>query len=234
MTNKIQPILKKCNYPTDIVVLDWETFYTSNYKLGNKKLSTIEYIFHEQFTPLGLAYYEKSCGFQYITPEELPEYYTVIKNWCDNYTITAHNLFFDGLVIKKMFGITPKYGIDTLGLSHYFEARARHSLDECAKRHGLQPKGDLEFVKGKHWEDLTPDEQVQLIKYAKNDVGITIKLFKILFPMLPRPEIELPIMQDLLERVWNPQLKFDFEKAGELKNKMENEINRKLLEINWL
>lgn len=226
-------ILKACGYPEDVIVLDFETYFDSQYKMGSGGLSTPEYVMNEQFEFLGMACMLPT-GLVYYTPRELETLKQTIQRWCNKCTIVCHNAAFDGLILTEKFGVSPKYCIDTIGLSRYFEARAKHSLKECAIRYGLQPKGELAFVKGKHWKDLIPPLRKQLISYAKNDVEITDELFKIMLPRLPRPEKELAIMQDLLERAWEPRLEFDFEKAGELKNNMENEINKKLLELDWL
>lgn len=228
-----QEILKQVGYPTDTVVLDFETHFSSAYHMGPGGLSTTEYVMDERFDFLGMG-----CsipgGIVYYTPNELNKLIPTIKRWCKYCTLVMHNAAFDGLILAEKFGVAPEYCIDTIGLSRFFEARAKHKLEVCAARYGLKPKGNLAFAKGKHWKDLTPPLRKQLITYGKTDVEITIKLFEIMLPMLPRPEKELAIMQDLLERAWEPRLEFSFKKANELKNNMENEINKKLLEINWL
>ena len=50
-----QDILKSVGYPTDILTLDFETYYDTEYSLG--KLSTIEYIVDERFELSGLGSY---------------------------------------------------------------------------------------------------------------------------------------------------------------------------------
>lgn len=232
MTN-CQEILSRCGYPIEVVVLDFESYFDSKYKMGNGGLSTVEYVCDTRFDFLGMACLIPG-GLVYYTPKELETLKPTVRRWCEKCTVVIHNANFDGLILKEKFGTFPKYCIDTIGLSRYFEARARHSLEECAKRYELQAKGELAFAKGKHWNDLTPPEKILLKNYAKNDVAITDGLFKIMLPMLPRPEKELLVMQDLLERFWVPQLEFDFDKAGGLKDKMEEQISKKLLEIDWL
>ena len=53
MTPEWVNILKRVGWPTDVVVLDFETYYDSTYTL--KKISTIEYIQHRQFEEHGVA-----------------------------------------------------------------------------------------------------------------------------------------------------------------------------------
>ena len=231
--NICQQILKRINYPTDIIILDFETFYSSQYHMGKGGLPMIEYVLDERFDFLGLAL-KSGIKLDYLTPRDLSKYANVIRTWCDKCTLIMHNAAFDGLVLKEKFNCYPKYCIDTIALSRYFEARAKHSLEECAIRYGLQPKGELVFAKGKHWGELSPPSRKKLIIYAKNDVEITGQLLEIMLPMLPRPEKELVIMQDLLERAWVPQLEFDFERAKVLKDNMEEQINNKLSEVDWL
>ena len=233
MESCIASILERCGYPTEVIVLDMETYFDSKYKMGKGGLSSTEYVMDDRFDFLGMAV-TLPRGIEYYTPHDLNGSRSIIEHWCNSCTLVMHNAAFDGLILTEHFNTVPKWCIDTIGLSRYFEARARHSLKECAERYGLQPKGELAFAKGKHWEDLTPPERIQLKKYAKNDVAITEKLFEIMLPMLPRPETELSIMRDLLERAWVPQLVFDFDKAEKLKGDMESEINKKLSEITWL
>ena len=231
--NVCQQILKRINYPIDIVILDFETFYSSQYRMGKGGLPMVEYVLDERFDFLGMAY-DTLGVVLYVTPIELEKFIPTIQRWCTDYTVVMHNAAFDGLVLKEKFNCYPKYCIDTIALSRYFEARAKHSLEECAIRYGLQPKGELVFAKGKHWGELSPPSRKKLIIYAKNDVEITGQLLEIMLPMLPRPEKELVIMQDLLERAWVPQLEFDFERAKVLKDNMEEQINNKLSEVDWL
>lgn len=228
-----QEILRRCGYPTDIAVLDFETFFSSQYRMGTGGLSTAEYVCDERFDFLGMALIG-GPQVNYMTPSHLLASVDDIHRWCSTCTLVMHNANFDGLILKEKFGAVPKYCIDTIGLSRYFEARARHSLEECAKRYGLPAKGELAFAKGKHWSDLTPPERIRLKEYAKNDVAITAGLFEIMLPMLPRPEKELLVMQDLLERFWVPQLEFGFDKAEELRGNMEDQITYKLEGLSWL
>lgn len=169
-----QEVLARAGYPTDVLVLDFETYFSDDYSL--KKMSTIEYIMDERFEVLCLAYHLEEHDVQNISRADsggfrdcehaagLPRVGCVIGEQVaifldrlrriygdrlESVTVLAQNFCFDGMVLKQHYGFTPKYVIDLLGLSRAWNARSRHDLDTLAKRWKLGEKGktaDFKYV----------------------------------------------------------------------------------------
>ena len=71
MTNNYQDILNQIGYPTNILCLDFETYFDTEYSL--KKMSTIEYINDPRFelTGLGVGNDIIELGATFIEPSDI-------------------------------------------------------------------------------------------------------------------------------------------------------------------
>jgi hypothetical protein len=52
-------VLRKCGYPTDVLVIDFETYFDAEYKMargGGDGLTTVEYVTDKRFEELGCAF----------------------------------------------------------------------------------------------------------------------------------------------------------------------------------
>ena len=161
-----QDILKDAGFPTDVIVLDFETFFTTEYSL--KKMDTISYIMDSRFESLGVSgkkirpsklgvnsnerdtnWYPAS-QYHSTGTSRIAEYLRCLKYRYGHdlraCTVVAQNARFDCAILKWRYGITPKYIVDTLGLANHWDSRAKNNLDAMSKRVGLPDKGDtLEF-----------------------------------------------------------------------------------------
>lgn len=147
-------VLERAGYPTDVVVLDFETFSDSDYSLRDTDSSTVEYVTDRRFEMIGLAScimtgpednYEDATHF--VSTEEMVR--TQIKCLQKKYgehlqrcTVVAQNAPFDGLILDVHFGINPPFVIDTLGLARAWNSRTKNGLEHLCKRLGLTEKGD--------------------------------------------------------------------------------------------
>jgi len=224
-------VLQNIGWPTDIIVLDWETYYDSDYQL--RKISTIEYIEDERFEELGVStlllpgqypHSPRKATFWTDIKGQLTWFQTKYGENLERCVVVGHNLRFDGTILARKYGIVPPYVIDTLSLSRHLDARNRHSLEILCNRWGLPPKGDTSQFLGLHLADMTLEQQRALAKYANNDVERTLDLFTILLPKLTRPEVELPLMRHTLRLFWEPELALDFDLAEELRTKMQAQV----------
>ena len=105
-----QEVLALVGYPTDYLVVDFESFYDAKFSLS--KMSIIEYVKSDLFECLG-------CGFghcykswsdgqtrrsqQFIEPDDLQNYFDHVA-W-DDTTIVAKNASFDVLILQEIFGV---------------------------------------------------------------------------------------------------------------------------------
>lgn len=226
MTPTPTEILKQAGYPTEVLVLDFETYFDKDYSL--RKMNSYEYIRDERFQITGLG-----LGGNFYPPgllggplRDLREKY---GKRLEGLTIVVANAFFDILVLKHEFNFTPKYVIDLFDLSRHIDSRRRHhSVGKLAERYGLQAKGDTDQFKGYHYFGMTHKMQNDLAGYCTNDCEIERQLFEIMLPQLTNPAVELKLMRHTLDLYLNPKITFDMELAkhlqGEFGRMLETEI----------
>lgn len=235
-------ILKSCNYPETVIVLDFETYFDNEFSLKN--LSNIQYITdpHFEFTGLGYQLLNTPVGDlepKFIPPNEIDQ---TIKNLQDKFglnleqlTTVGQNFLFDGLILKQKFNIFSPFMVDIVSLSRHQDARMSHKLEDLAKKYKCKfEKGDIKEFEGLHYKNLTTDQKEKLQLYNYKDVTIASELFQILLPKLSNPQIELPLMQHTLKCYLQPTLQLDFGFARELKAKMEKELQQSLNKIEWI
>jgi DNA polymerase len=228
-----QEILKSVGYPPDVLVLDFESYFDSDYHLGRdkKSLSTIEYITDKRFELLGLGTRiefgsgtfsdTKFWGPKFLTSKTLGDIETIYgEGDLAGTTVIVQNAFFDITILKEKFGIVPKYIIDIKDLSKHYDARMSHKLEDLAKMYHLKAKEDTKQFSGLHWDTMTVEQRQNLTDYSATDLEIEWELFKILLPLLTNPEIELKLARHTLDLYLNPRIKFDETKANELQAEM--------------
>lgn len=221
-----QSILKQAGYPLTALILDFETFWDKDYTL--KKLSTVEYIYDKRFeiTGLGIEILNET-GPIFFLPDKVKDFINQIE-W-NKITVVGQNLRFDCSILSKHFGIVPRYTVDVRDLDRIWDARSKHSLAYMAKKwKAPKPKGIIEQFKGFHWTGMDEKKRQELEEYTKTDVGIESFLFQKLLPLVPNPEIELPLATQTLHLFLNPQIEIDADLGQELKQQMQLEMLKPL------
>ena len=218
----IHDILKSCGYPTDVLVLDCESYFDKDYNL--KKLSTYEYVSSDKFEVLGWAtkWKDESAGFHSTLPKHI--------QW-KSITIIMHNAPYDALVLAIHYGIYPPFIIDTLDLARHVEPRWSNSLADLCKRHKLPPKGDTKQFEGLHRSDLDLQTLDDLAGYATNDAEREYNLLQLLLPKLSNPKFELAVARYTRDLFIKPILHFDMSRAKKLKEDMQAEVQKVLAEV---
>lgn len=235
-------ILKDIGWPTEIIVLDFESYFDQDYTLS--KMSTIEYIEDSrfEFTGLGLLFDQDNAKIftDFVEPNAIQTYLTNLQashQYGTNFkeaTIVVQNAKFDATVLKTKFGINPLYIIDIVDLARHYDARMSHHLKDLCKMFKLPDKGDTLQFKGLHWKDMTLLQRCDLQLYCEGgDVLSEWSLFKKLLPMLSNPKMELELARHTLKMYLEPQIEFDFEKAKELKQQMNEERDRIIAESGY-
>jgi len=220
MTNNYQDILNQIGYPTDILCLDFETYFDTEYSL--KKMSTIEYIMDERFELTGLGYGQ--CGrIAFVPPHLIKFFFEDEADW-DNSTILVQQARFDITILQEKFDIVPKYIIDLKDLASHYDARMSHKLADMAKMFGLKHKGDTMQFKGLRWNTMTGEQRQALKEYTINDVEIETDLFKIFLPKLTNPVIESQLMRHILNLWLHKRFAVDIDTATKLKTKMRTQM----------
>jgi len=205
----------------DVYTLDFETYYAQDYSLS--KLTTEEYVRDRQFEIIGLAIKKNDKSTKYVSDPGLIKRLLSHINFSDC-AILCHNTMFDGAILNWHYGIKPKVWFDTMCMAralHGVETSA--SLKAVAERYGVGVKGsEVHDAKGKRRADFTVGEAERYGEYAKNDVDLTYKLFKIMGAKFPKQELKLI---DLTLRMFiEPTLDLDL---GLLEQHLEDTRNRK-------
>jgi len=173
------------------VTLDFETYYAKG--LGFKTQTTEEYVRDRRFEVVGVGVKidEQPTTWFSGTKDEIKEHLLKI-DW-DDAALLCHNTLFDGCILAWHFGINPTLLLDTLCM-----ARAIHGVDAggslkaLAMRYEIGEKGDeVIHAEGKKRLDFSEEELQRYGEYCKNDVDLTLKLFKILSSEFPDNEIKL-------------------------------------------
>lgn len=189
-----------------LVTLDFETYYDSEYTLSGK-MNTSEYIRDERFFAHGVGIKVGDKKPLWYTGENI---YLALHeiDWSKS-ALVAHNAAFDGFICSHVYGIKPAFNLDTLSMARAVHGHhTRHNLDTIAKIHGLAGKvraAALVNTKGK--QILTEEESRALGAYCLNDVEDTFKIFWKMYEYVPDEEFKLI---DITIRMFtDPVLKID-------------------------
>ena len=195
----------------DIITVDFETYYDKQFSL--RKLTTEEYIRHEQFEVIGLSVKVNDDDTVWLSGahDALKKYLHANYDW-ESSAVLAHNTLFDGAILSWLFDIHPRVWLDTLCM-----ARALHgvevggSLAFLAEKYNLGEKGTevLDAV-GKRRLDFTDQELSSYGDYCVNDTDLTFKLYKKFEKSFP--VVELKTIDLTLRMFIDPVLELDLPK----------------------
>ena len=236
----ITQILDNINWPTDVLLLDFETYFDADYHLGKgkKALSIVEYVTDPRFrfTGLGIQFNDNEPRFipgPYVpwVIERLKEKFGKAFHNC---TVIAKNNKFDCLILVEKFGIYPPYTIDIEDLSRYYDSRMKQGLKDLCKLFKLPAKGDTKQFKGLYWETMTPEQRLAMKEYCLGDIKNEKSLLEILLPMLDNPGVELDLARHTLNLYLIPTLTLDSNQAKQIANDMDQALSEDLSRVAWV
>ncbi len=212
-------ILQKVGYPIDVMCIDYETFFSTDYSL--MKMPTINYINDPRFELLGVGVKvnDEPGVFNPGPQSNMP-----VPDDIDDYTVLVKHARFDVTILQNYFGVVPKFIIDLEDLTRHYDSRMSHSLKDLAKLHKMEPKGDTQDFKGLHLQDLSPEQLIALSNYTVNDVELEIELFKIYLPKLSNPATELRLARHTLDLWLHKRFSVDLGLASKIKVQMRGKI----------
>ena len=190
-----------------IYCIDFETYYDKAFSLS--KMTTEEYIRSPEFEVIGVAVQADGEEVQWFSGTK-----AATQEWLDSFNfqdnlVIAHNAAFDMAILNWHFKIAPKAIVDTLSM-----ARAIHgtevggSLAKLAEYYNLGVKGtEVLNALGKRRIDFTAEELERYGEYCKNDVVLTLDLFKYL--SVDFPAIELRLIDLTIRMFTEPSLVLD-------------------------
>jgi hypothetical protein len=220
----------------NIVILDFETFFSSEYNLSN--MTTEAYCRDSRFEAHGCAIrlrqgatadgsaqltpLEQSCASQAVWFEQrqLPYVFTQI-DWKNAFVI-AHHMQFDGLILSHTYNVHPKMLGCTLSMARLLIGNHLSvSLESVRKHFGMPGKSTpYNLFRGKHWQELSPAVQQEIAVGACDEVESIWKIFQLLMRDFPLEELEVvdttlkmftePVLRadvNLLAQVWEDENK---------------------------
>lgn len=160
------------------LILDFETFYTSDYTL--KKMSQSDYITHKLFRTLGFSLKRGDEAAVWIPERQVAGALAKLRPVLENSSIVFHHAHFDAAILAWHYGIYPRFHLDTMLMARALGHR-RVSLAALLAYYGLGAKAVLS-------PDSTPE---QLALRGNGDTEGTWELFKKLIPSFPTDELKL-------------------------------------------
>lgn len=191
----------------DILTLDFETFYSTEYSL--RKMTPVEYILDPRFQCTGLAVKRGAGKSFWIEGDKVQEFF---DSQPENVMAVSHNALFDICICAWRYGWVPKVMVDTLGVSRaLLQAFIKSmSLDSVAAYLGLGKKtGALANVKNMRLEQIRehPDLYASFIDYGLNDVDLCYGIFEKLVMSGKFPPMEIAVMDGVLRCAVVPQFR---------------------------
>ncbi|KKM95465.1 hypothetical protein LCGC14_1187950 [marine sediment metagenome] len=234
--NQVQQILSDIGWPTDVLTIDFETYFDTEYTL--KKMGITQYVADSrfEFTGLGLQINDEQPRFVpgsrvEATIDRLVNRFGVLFAGC---TTVAKNNKFDMLILAEKFGIYPEYPLDIEDLSRYYDSRMSQKLKDLAKMFKLQPKGDTMQFKGLHDKDMSPEQRRAMREYCLGDIKNEVALLEILLPNLNNPGVELDLARHTLNLYLKPILNLDIPQAVQIAVRMETALSEDLRKVAWV
>jgi hypothetical protein len=206
---------------SNLLALDFETYYAVDYSLSLKKYNTSSYVRDEQFLIHGVGIKDGTAPTIWV-PGHDESLRALEERGYGERPIVAHNTAFDGFICTEHIPLVAGFYCDTLSMARATMGHhIRHNLDTVARELGFGSKieGALLNTKGKRV--LTEDEMQKLGEYCIQDVNLSVDIFWKLFDFMPPDEMRLI---DLTLRMFcDPRMLVDNEMVREeLKKEIRN------------
>ena len=240
MLHKVDQILNKIDWPTDVLLLDFECYFDSEYHLGSgkKALPIVEYVTDSRFRFTGLGIQINDDELRFIPGPHIPYMIRRLKERFGkafhNCTVVAKNNKFDCLILVEKFDIYPPYTIDVEDLSRYYDSRMKQGLKDLCKLFKLPAKGDTKQFKGLYWETMSPEQRQAMKEYCLGDITNEKSLLEILLPMVDNPNSELGLARHTLNLYLKPILNLDIEQAQRIAMEMDIALSEDLSRVAWV
>ena len=174
------------------ITLDFETYYDS--KVSLKKMTTMDYVRHEMFKVWGVGIKVEDGDTEWYSSndDEIERAFEEI-DWADAMLI-CHNTPFDGYILSRHYGITPKYYVDTASMSRALYTSLPASLKECAVRcfpndETMRKGEELADAKGVYHLDGELDDAIG--GYCIQDVELTKAIYDEMNLHMPKSEMDV-------------------------------------------
>ena len=173
-----------------LVTLDFETYFDT--KVSLTKLTTMDYVRHEKFKVWGVGIKIDHDETEWYGEDESEAAIHDI-DWSEA-TVVCHNTPFDGYILTRHYGVTPKYYIDTAAMNRGLFPGQSARLKDCAIRafpnDATMRKGE-ELADAKGIYDLDPELEEAIAGYCIQDVDLTYAIYNQLVDRMPQSEMDI-------------------------------------------
>lgn len=223
------------NYTQNFLVLDFETFYAKDFSLS--KMSVPEYVHDLRFSVIGLAVSTPEPDETYFVqgPLVADELAVLQKRYGDDFekvSVVFHNGYFDGYILNHVYGIRPKYIIDTMLLSYHVNGRLNSengrrdgesaSLDSLSKKYGLGSKGSIHSFE--NVKELSENQMLEMAQYAMNDAMLERRLARVLLDEMTNLKVELPLAAQTIKLFTQGGLHVDIPALEKLQAEIKDDM----------
>ena len=192
----------------NIAFCDYETFWDVDYSLSSTKLSTTDYIHDARYATHGA-----SCSLNGEEPhwKRGGDLMWWIQALPEDTMFAGHHTLFDGYITTHHFHREFEDYFCTMGMIEaLFQGAVGRGLDEAMTTLLAWPHGKsdiLKRTKGLYWDQMSPNQQSEMIHYANDDLRATMQLFYKFSPSLPASEWK--VMSTILKMFCQPRLELD-------------------------
>jgi hypothetical protein len=189
------------------IAIDFESYYDSK-TFTLKKMSVVEYVRDPRFKVFGLGYIrgndEGWAEPGWIGQKNVHTFLTSI-DWSET-DVIAHNVKFDGFILRDYYGIRPRSWIDTKGMSRAVLGKTirNHSLATIAEHFGFEPKG---VMKTDGLTELTPEQEAELSTYCLHDVELCANIYSRLADEFPASQY--PALHQTVRMFVEPKIRLN-------------------------
>lgn len=191
----------------DLITLDFETYYASDFSLSNKDMTTEAYVRDPRFETILCGFAVNRAPAYWVPAPDVPAELDRLR--IEDNAVLCHHAHFDGLILSHHYRRYPRAWFDTLSMARaVFGSKGGNSLAKLAERLGIGRKGEEVLnAKGKHLRDFAPAELARYGGYCANDVWLTHEVFDRLLPHFPKSELKII---DMVVRMFTePVLRLD-------------------------
>ena len=175
-----------------VIGLDFETLWSSTYRMGKNYLSTSEYVLDPRFKAHMCSVQRHDARKADVVAGKDFKAWTKTIDWKRTATV-AHHAHFDNLILTHHYGVRPAFILDTMSMARaLMPIQVGDSLAMLCQALGLPgKKGGEVLVETQGKETLTPAEYNKMAKYAGRDIEQTWKAFWKLVRFLPAEELDI-------------------------------------------
>jgi DNA polymerase len=176
--------------PNDIITVDAETFYSTEFSLSKAEYNTSSYIRDPQF--------KEHCWAIKVGTKKTKGYSAAdgIKvlqdiDWSKK-ALLAHNTAFDGFILSQRHGIVPHYYYDTVSMTRGLHNEvSRAKLDTIAQFYQIGAKSKTYLAPTKGLRDLPKDIMKGLLEGCVLDTNLCYEVFRKQVEIYPEGELDL-------------------------------------------